>query len=157
LTGLIEVHQKFTYGRATGREREFEQLLCDSLKKMTLNGTNKEIIDSHYETLRNLIGEVVCVQPSESISVFIACRSLKSVKYLMELYEEGGLQKLLHAIFTGLAAELHLPLKPAGLFIDQTHLQEALAYFQGCVNCNIIGGIIKREIELLLNFCLTTI
>jgi len=108
---------------------------------MSLNGTNIKIIESHFQNLKDSIGEVACVQPSESLSVFIACRTLKSVRTLITLHEDGGLRELLRVIFTGLAAELHLPLKPAGLFIDQTHLQKALAYFQGSFilklcNCN---------------------
>ena len=100
---------------------------------MTLNGTNTEITRLYNQTLTEKIGEIACVQPSKSISVFIACQSLQSVKTLSKFLENDDLRKIFCAIFTGLASELDLQLKPATLFIDQSHLREAREYFQGSI------------------------
>ena len=66
-----------------------EQLLCDRFLKMTRDGTTNRIVTGLYANIINDVGEVAIAKVSNSISVFIACRSVQSIVNLLTMKDSG--------------------------------------------------------------------
>lgn len=106
--------------------------LMNMLQQAIANGTtNERILELLIDLQKN--GHIGAVTQSASITIFIICQSLDAAVKLDTANKSGALQELLFELFTELASDFSIPLRPVKscMPIYKKDLDSVITFFRG--------------------------